>query len=89
MKQVYRIGLLGAGGKLTISNSILKFQHPYGRRFTVPVDQIETVTTDVVGWGNSKLKIIGNGTELASIKKIPSPWAEKAQEWILDQLKKS
>ena len=77
------LGFLGAGGKLNIVGGFLEFKHPYGRFFKVPVKDINTVTVDVVGLGKCKLKIIGNGTELASTD-MPKNWAFKAQQWILE-----
>lgn len=73
---------MGAGGKLEIEDVFLKFSHPYGKTFRVLVNDIETVVVDVKGMGNGILKIIGHGTELASVQ-MPIPWANKCQEWII------
>ena len=82
-KKVLKIGgFIGAGGKLTIDGLFLSYQHPYGRTFRVPIKDIDTVTVDELGWGKGMLKIIGHGSELAS-SKMPIPWANKCQEWIL------
>ncbi|MDD4333416.1 MAG: hypothetical protein PHT51_04875 [Patescibacteria group bacterium] len=76
------IGLLGAGGKLIIKDGFLNFSHPYGKTFKVLIADIDTVVVDAVGMGKGELKIIGKGTELAKVK-MPIPWANKCQEWIL------
>jgi len=81
------IGLLGAGGKLTIKDSFLNFSHPYGKTFRVRMDDIDTVTVDVIGMGKSELKVIGKGAYLAKVK-MPTTWANKCQEWILSKMVK-
>lgn len=82
MKQL-KIGLFAAGGKLTMDDTFLKYQHPYGAAFRVPLAEIKTVTVDTtVGWGKAMLKIMGDGMELASAKMVVG-WANKCQEWIL------
>ncbi len=82
----YRAGGLLAGQTFTIDDGMLKFQGPYGKRFAVPISQIDTVTTDSAkGMGKAKLKIVGNGTELASID-LPAIWVSKTQEWLLQNL---
>lgn len=78
----FKIGFLGAGGKLTIENGFLSYSHPYGRTFKVLLKDIETVTVDAGRLGSGILKIIGKGTTLAE-EKMPIPWANKFQEWIL------
>lgn len=81
----FKIGLLGAGGKLKVENGFLSYQHPYARSFRVRIADIQTVTIDTGSWGSGFLKVIGNGTVLAE-EKMPVPWAEKCQTWILEQL---
>lgn len=85
-KKVFNIGLLGAIGTLTIEDGFLSYRHPYGRTFRVPVDDIVTVTVDVMGWSKGILKIVGRGSELASAE-MPIPWANKCQAWILANLR--
>ncbi|MFA5232733.1 MAG: hypothetical protein WC410_03645 [Candidatus Paceibacterota bacterium] len=82
-KKVFKIGLLGFGGKLKIENGFLSYQNPYARTFRVQTKDIETVTVDVKGWGKGILKIIGHGAELASAE-MPIGWANKSQAWILE-----
>lgn len=79
------IGLLGLGGKLTLKQNMLNYQHPYGRTFRVRVADIDSVTVDTVGFGKGKLKVIGKGSILAE-EKMPITWANKCQDWILTQL---
>lgn len=79
-----KLGLLGAGGKLIHENGYIDFSHPYGKKFKVRTADIETVTIDTIGMGKGKLKIIGKGATLAEVE-MPINWANKAQEWILNQ----
>lgn len=79
------LGLLGAGGKLVIENGMLRFSHSYGKTFSVPVRDIETVTLDMAGMGKATVKVIGRGTALAEVT-MPKSWAEKCQAWILERV---
>ncbi|HVW67062.1 MAG TPA: hypothetical protein VHA78_05035 [Candidatus Peribacteraceae bacterium] len=81
-KKKYRVGGILAGTTLTIENGFLKYKNVYGHAFRVPIQDITTVAVDDVGWGKAMLKIMGQGAELAKVK-LPLPWANKAQEWIL------
>lgn len=81
----FRAGGLLGGQTFSINKGRLKFQGPYGKHFVVVISQIDTVTVDSARRGRGLLKIIGHGTILASIE-LPFPWAEKAQDWILDNL---
>jgi len=81
--KIFKLGLFGAGGKLTIETGFLNFSHPYGRTFRVPIKNIETVVVDAKGLGKGILKIIGHGAELASVE-MPIRWANKSQAWILE-----
>lgn len=82
-EKILRIGLLGAGGTFKMDGTMLHYQHPYGRFFTVPLKDIQTVSVDSAGWGKCFLKIVGGGTELAK-EKMPVSWAKQAQAWILE-----
>lgn len=86
--QTYKIGALGLGGKITIDDTYLKFQGYYGAAFRVPLNQVQTVSVDAAHFGKSYLRIMGAGSELASTK-LPTTWANNAQDWILEQIKKS
>lgn len=79
------IGLFGVGGKLILKDGYLGFSHPYGKAFRVRIADVDTVTIDVVGLGNSEFKVVGKGTVLASVK-MPTPWANKCQEWVLSKI---
>ena len=81
-KKVLKLGLLSAGGKLTIDNGFLRYQHPYGSRFEVMLKDIQTVTIDMGSFGKSALRIVGAGTELANVT-MPTTWAQKCRDWIL------
>jgi hypothetical protein len=80
-----KLGLLGAGGKLYIKGGFLSYMHPYGRSFKVPIKDIDTVAVDTIGWGKGKLKIIGKGATLAQ-EEMPITWANRCQEWILENM---
>jgi hypothetical protein len=81
-KKKYRVGGMLAGKTLIIENGYLELKDVYSHNFRVPIQDITTVAVDSVGWGKGMLKIIGHGTELAKVK-LPLSWANKAQEWIL------
>lgn len=81
--KILKLGLFGAGGKLTIEGGFLNYKHPYGRTFRIPTKDVETVSVDVKGLGKGILKIIGHGAELASAE-MPITWANKSQAWILE-----
>ena len=85
MEEKMRIGLLGAGGTFKIKDGYLSYQNPYSKTFRVRISDIETAVVDVVGGGQGELKVIGHGTELAKMK-LPIPWANKSQEWILSKI---
>lgn len=80
-----RIGGILSGQSFVLDSSFLKYKGPYGKTFTVSRSQIEAVAVDTLGRGKGILKIIGKGTTLASIT-LPVPWAEKAMEWLHEQL---
>lgn len=80
-----KLGGFLSGQKLRMDEKFLEYQGPYGEKFKVPTSQIETVVLSTAGFGSSHLKIVGKGTELATAK-LPVPWAEKAQSWILENL---
>lgn len=85
MNQKYNIGFLGALGKLVIDDTFLGYTHPYGRQFRVALRDISTVTVDVIGRGMARLRVIGNGTDLASAE-MPATQANKCQAWILNHI---
>ncbi len=85
-KKKYRIGGLLTGLTLTIADGLLKFQSAYGKRFSVPLNQIDAVTVDnAKRFGYAKLKVIGHGTDLGTAE-MPSILASKAQAWLMENL---
>jgi hypothetical protein len=84
-KNVFKPGGFISGQVFEIDNKFLTYKNAYGKKANVPISAITTVTIDAKGMGKSDLKIIGHGTELATIT-MPSNWCEKAQSWILDSL---
>lgn len=86
MKEKHKIGFFGLSGTLTLYNGFIRYVHPFGRFFKVKLSDVDTVTVDTLRFGYSELKIVGKGTVLATIKKIPHPLAEKCQEWILSKM---
>jgi hypothetical protein len=79
----FRPGGAFAGQTFAMDDSDLSYQSAYGKSFRVRRADIGTVVVDAVGAGKARLKIIGHGTDLASVE-LPTTWAEKARTWILD-----
>jgi hypothetical protein len=77
-------GLLG-GQVFTLDDNFLKYKNAYGKYATVPRKSIETVVIEPKKRGASYLKLIGKGTDLASIE-MPHTWCEKTQLWLMEQL---
>jgi len=75
-----------SGNKFEINNNTFKYTGVYGKFSTVPLNSIKSVTLSPGGWGKVLLNIIGEGTTLASIE-LPRNWAEKAMDWIFDELR--
>ena len=72
-----------SGQTFTMDEKDLKFVGTYNGHFVVRRADIETVTTSVVSAGKSQLRVIGKGTDLATVV-LPASWAESARNWILD-----
>lgn len=71
------------GGKLEIKNGFLSYLSPYANKnFSIQLSDIKTVSLAPGGMGKFLIKIVGQGTDLASLK-MPFAWAKKCQEWIL------
>lgn len=81
----YRPGGILLGQTFTLDDQFLKYKGVYGKSFSVPRSQIETVVVDTIGRGKGLLKVVGKGTTLASVE-LPINLAEKTQAWILQQL---
>ena len=77
-------GFLG-GQVFTLDDNFLKYKNAYGKYATVPKKSIQTVVIEPIKAGKSYFKIIGQGTDLASIE-MPHPWCEKTQLWLMEQL---
>ena len=71
---------------LTIDDSFLKYRGAYGDASVVPVKGIVSVNTTPNGFGKADVVIIGNGSEIARISKIPSSWAQDIMMWITQEL---
>ena len=81
----FKPGGLLAGQTFTLDDNFLKYKNAYGKYATVPRKSIQTVVIEPKKRGSSYLKLIGGGTELASIE-MPHPWCEKTHRWIMEQL---
>ncbi len=82
--KILKIGLFSAGGKFKIENGFLSYHSPYANKnWRVNISDIATVSLAPAGPGKFLLKIIGQGTDLASMT-LPFTWASKCQGWILD-----
>lgn len=81
----FRPGGLLAGQTFTLDDNFLKYKNAYGKYATVPRKSIETVVIEPKKRGVSYLKMIGKGTDLASIE-MPHAWCEKTQLWLMQQL---
>lgn len=84
-KETFRPGTFLSGQVFTLDEHTLSYKNAYGKIATVPRSAIQTVVIDAKGRGKSILKLIGQGTELASVE-LPNPWAVKTQAWLLEKL---
>lgn len=84
-KETFRPGGVLSGQTFTLDDQCLSYKNAYGKYATVPQKSIQSVVIDAKGRGQSILKLIGHGTELASIQ-MPHPWAAKTQKWLLEKL---
>ena len=77
----------GMGGYTFKSDdTYLSYQSVYGKSFRVLKADIDSVSLDKGGLGKNIIKINGKGTQLAQVE-MPKSWSEKAQEFILDEVK--
>lgn len=81
----FKPGGLLAGHTFSLDDSFLKYKNAYGKYATVPRKSIKAVVIEPKKRGSSYLKLIGDGTDLATIE-MPHPWCEKTQLWIMEQL---
>lgn len=84
-KETFRPGSFLSGQVFTLDETTLSYRNAYGKFATVPRSAIQTVAIDTRGRGQSVLKLVGHGTELASIV-LPHTWAVKTQRWLLEKL---
>lgn len=84
-KKTFRPGGILSGQTFTLDDQFLSYKNAYGKYTTVPRKSIQSVVIDAKGRGQSILKLVGQGTELASIQ-MPHPWAAKTQKWLIEQL---
>lgn len=84
-KEVFHPGSILSGQTFTLDEQFISYRNAYGKYATVPRKAIQAVTVDAKGRGKSVLKLVGQGTELASIE-LPHPWAAKAQRWLMERL---
>ncbi len=85
-KKTFRPGGILSGQTFVLDEQFLNYKNAYGKLATVPRKSIQTVVIDVKGRGQSILKLIGQGTELASIQ-MPNPWTQKTLKWLVEELK--
>jgi len=84
-KKTFRPGGILSGQTFAIDDQFVSYKNAYGKYATVPRKSIQAITIDTKGRGQSILKFIGQGTELASVK-MPHKWALKTQKWLMEQL---
>lgn len=73
------------GYTLTADDKYISYKSIYGKSFRVLKSDIESVSLDQGGAGKNIVRLNGKGTALASLE-LPRPWAEKAQEFIQDEI---
>jgi len=84
-KVTFRPGGVLSGQTFTLDDKLLSYKNAYGKRASVPRSSIQAVVVDAKGRGTSTLKLVGQGTVLASVD-LPNPWAVAAQIWLMEQL---
>lgn len=83
-----KISFAFGGYVFTSDGKYLRYQSAYAKSFRVPISDIDTVSLEKAGWGKNKIQIIGQGTVLASVD-LPQDWAEKTQEFVLNEVQRS
>lgn len=84
--EVLKIGGLLSGQKLTVTDRLVTWADVYGKGFSVPRSQISGISVERTGWGKATFRVVGQGTMLAEVPKLPQPWAEQAQAWLMEKL---
>jgi len=72
--------------KIEIDDGYLYFRGRSGEVSLVPLDTITAVSLSSCGAGSSRLVITGEGSELATLPKLPTPWAVSALKWLTKNL---
>lgn len=75
------------GYRFKTDQNWVMYKTVYGRGFKVLKSDIDTVSVTDAGRGKCSLQIMGHGAVLAQTK-LPKPWAEKAQVFLLKELGK-
>ena len=75
------------GYKFKVDDRYISYQSVYGKSFRVLKSDVETVSLDKGGAGKNIIRLNGKGTLLAEVE-LPKDWSEKAQDFILDEIKK-
>lgn len=75
------------GYRFKSDDNYISYQSMYGKSFRVLKADVETVSLDKGGLGKNIVKLNGKGTLLAEVE-LPKQWAEKAQDFILGEIKK-
>lgn len=73
------------GYSFSSDDQFISYKSAYGKFFRVPKKDIETVSLDKGKAGKYLLKVVGKGSILAELE-LPKSWAEKAQEFIMDEV---
>jgi hypothetical protein len=72
------------GYTFTADDRYVSYKSIYGKFFRVARKDIESVSLDKGGMGKNLIKVNGRGTTLAQLE-MPKQWAEKAQEFIMNE----
>jgi len=76
------------GYKFKADDNYITYKSAYGKSFRVVKSDIESVSLDLKSAGKCIVKLVGKGTILAEVE-LPKNWAEKAQDFILSEIKKN
>jgi hypothetical protein len=86
-KRVLKFGIpMMPSFQLIADERFLEARNEYNQKiFRVSLADIDGVSVDQGSWGKSAIKIMGKGNVLAETKIVTS-WAEKAQEFVMDEI---
>lgn len=74
------------GYRFKADDQFISYQTNFGKSFRVLKADIESVSLDKGGMGKNIIRVNGKGTLLAEVE-LPKLWAEKVQQFILDEIK--